>query len=154
MRKKKIIKQNETLLERLTAANEEIFRLNSRIKELTLKLKENEKAKELTEERQAENFLKTGTVNKEEKAIPNDYEYASSIIGKIVVEAAKTCNTLAASQKPQKKELINLVLGKTEVTKAVIFEIISADKEITEKKQLIDSEYNSVNEYFKNILEQ
>lgn len=81
-------------------------------------------------------------------------EFASEIIGEIVIQAAKYSKILNESGKSNIKELINLVLGKTEVAKVEIFNILSSEASFESKREMISSQLNETVEYFKSIIEQ
>lgn len=91
---------------------------------------------------------------KEEIELPDEFNFASDIIGNIVIKAAGFINLLTESENPNKKELINLILGRTEIAKAEILNIISSEVTFSAKKDLIDSQFNESIEYFKSIMEQ
>ena len=81
-------------------------------------------------------------------------EFASEIIGQIVIQAAKYSKILNESGKSNIKELINLVLGKTEVVKVEIFNILSSEASFELKCEMISTQYDETVEYFKSIIEQ
>ena len=78
-------------------------------------------------------------------------EYGSHMIGKIVVEAARYAERISASSAENKKELLNLIMGKAEVAKAEVFAVVSssADEEI--KKELCEAHFNEALDYFKSV---
>lgn len=86
--------------------------------------------------------------------IPEEFNFASDIIGNIIIKAAGYINQLNESDNPNKKELINLILGRTEVAKAEILNIISCEASESAKTELINSQFNETIEYFKSIKEQ
>lgn len=89
---------------------------------------------------------------KSEPIISDEFEYAASIIGKTVVEAAKVCNELASlSGNADTKELVNLVLGRTEVLKAEILKILNTQELFEHKKDLMQKEQMSAYDYFDSI---
>ncbi len=90
----------------------------------------------------------------EEVELPDDFNYASDVIGNIVIKAAGFINELTVSAKENKKELINLILGRTEIAKAEILNAVSSDVGLSAKQELIDTQYNEAFEYFKSIMEQ
>ena len=158
MRKKKLIELNHQLfenIEQLKSAAEEIQKENARLKK---------EIEELTQENEAlkiKNASSEPLKRLEEKVaanqavLPEDSEYGAAIIGKTVVSAAKHCNKLSTlHENPNTKELINLILGRTEVAKAEILKIISSDNELDLKKRLIDNEHFAAEEYFQSVLAQ
>lgn len=87
--------------------------------------------------------------------IEKDVEYGAAVIGKTVVEAAKFCNQLTSSNSGEDvKELVNLILGRTEVAKAEILKIVSSQAELETKKQAIDQQYEKAVAYFSDIMAQ
>lgn len=81
-------------------------------------------------------------------------EYGSIIIGKIVVESARYANEISASSSENKKELLNLIMGKAEVAKAEIYSISTGSAPTQTKKDLIDGELSSSLDYFKSVIGQ
>lgn len=159
LRKKQLIEQNSALFGKLDMANAEISELKKEIstlkKEIAALIPQDEP--QINEPVNTESVKKaehTEEVKSEKIELSEDIEYGSSVIGKIVVEAAKNCNILSARQNEQARELVNLVLGKTEVAKSEILGIVSSEKELSEKKRLIDTQYAAACEYFIGILGQ
>lgn len=96
------------------------------------------------------------SIPKTEKAPTLDecVKYASQIIGKIVVSAAQYSNRLTAGGETRYRELINLILGKTEVAKSEILDITQSDTDISVKKRMIDGVYEQAVEYFASVMAQ
>lgn len=86
--------------------------------------------------------------------LSDEFNFASDIIGNIVIKAASAIESLNNSQNNNKKELINLILGKTEIAKAEILNVVSSDVTFEAKKDLINTQFDDSVEYFKSILEQ
>lgn len=159
MKKKDLIKLNEELFirnDRTLHALEELRQENktllAQLEELKLKLQEKEGPKEdeapiVLPEKSVEKIMETD--------LPNETKYGAEIIGKIVVSAATHCNGLSASEgNAENKELINLILGRTEVAKAEILNIISSKADTEQKIALIDSEKAQAEDYFKSVIAQ
>lgn len=89
-----------------------------------------------------------------EIVLSEDIKYGSKIIGEIVIEAALTSNKIKENNHPDLKELVNLILGKTEVSKSEILNIVSSEVSLSAKIQMIDDVKTQTLEYFKSILEQ
>ena len=70
------------------------------------------------------------------------------------MNAAMSSNRLGEMGKTNTKELLNLILGRTEVAKAEILNIVSSNMSFAGKVQSIDSVANEANEYFQSVLEQ
>ena len=63
-------------------------------------------------------------------------EYGSVVIGKIVCETVKYSGKITASQSENKKELLNLIMGKGEVAKSEIFNITESEVSDETKREL------------------
>ena len=155
MRKKLLLEQNIQLFDRLTAAESEIKRLKKELEE------EKRRTAALKEEnaRLTENKGSTAAPLKmleakviKQAGITPDTEYGAAVIGKTVVAAAKYCEQLKT--RDNAKELINLILGRTEVAKAEILKTVSSDIAFDEKKAKIDAEYESAKDYFESVIRQ
>ena len=83
-----------------------------------------------------------------------ELEYAASVIGEAVIESAKVCNKLTAEGDENTKELVNLVLGRNEVFKSEILQILSLETSFEQKQNLIQSEKTKAYDYFNSILAQ
>ena len=159
MRKKELIGQNLALFEELEKSQAELAKL----KELL-----NKNAEEINilkaklEENKADDNQATVTEpmrRREEKIIANatlkpDMEYASKAIGKIVVVAAKYSNKLTVGGDDSKLELVNLILGKTEMAKAEILSVIEGENTLDVKCDKIDQIVEASTEYFKSVAAQ
>ena len=161
MLKKKLVKENIALFERLNKANEKISEQGKTIKELDEKISElkilleEEKNKVQVIEIKEEAEISTAEETKEEIKSVNDVEYGSSIIGKIVVAATENSNKLSAeSQTSESKEQINLILGKTEVAKSEILAVVLSNKSLDEKIADMDKIKEDTIEYFEGIMQQ
>lgn len=81
-------------------------------------------------------------------------EFGAEIIGKIVIESAKYADLVAASVSPDKKELLNLIMGKSEVCKAEILNIVTGSASNETKISLINSQLSEAVDYFKSVAAQ
>lgn len=87
--------------------------------------------------------------------LPDEVEYGSDIIGKIVLLAAEYCGSLSAeSSGIDTKELINLILGRTEVAKAEILKITGMKTDSQSKTAAMDKELRDAEDYFKSVVAQ
>ena len=179
MNKNLLIKQNNELFNRINVLKSNNSALNSKINRLSVEIEaykrkiaelENElqllksekpvqeDAKVLQEETEisvVSTIQENEEANEKEKIeLPAEFNFASDIIGNIVIKAASAIEKLSEANKENKKELVNLVLGRTEIAKAEILNIISSDVSFEAKQELINSQYDDANEYFKSILEQ
>ena len=84
----------------------------------------------------------------------NDMQYAASAIGKVVVEVSKICDKLRGSDDPNKKELINLALGRSEVFKSQVLYIVQSDADSELKHKMIEQEKSDAFDYFDSIIAQ
>ena len=80
--------------------------------------------------------------------------YAVKAISRIVTESVKIGCVLASSENENKKELLNLALGRTEVAKNEISALVNAEFEADLIKASIDKECALVMEYYQSILSQ
>ncbi len=162
MNSKLLIKQNRELFDKLQIANlncrrltEENVALKEKIQFLTEQLaNKKEEAVIKAEEAVVTDEVVTETVEEEKVELSPEIEYGSKIIGEIVMSATYHSNLLGTAGKDNLKELLNLILGRTEVAKSQILNIVSSDVSIENKMQMIDSERDDAIEYFKSIMEQ
>ena len=157
MRKKLLLLQNNQLFDRLNGAEKEIQRLKKELIERDGQINELKKENErLLSKLNATEPLKTleAKVVKQAGVTP-EVEYGASAIGKIVIEAAKACNRLTADGKADgAKELINLILGRTEVAKSEILSIVSSEYAFELKKEKIDAQFENAADYFCSVMAQ
>mgnify|MGYP000435690075 CR=1 FL=1 len=138
MRKKELLLQNTQLFDKLTVYEMQIAKLKEELA----------KRDKLINEQKAE----IERIKNENAA--GNIDYGAQIIGKTVVAAAKYCNRLTAVETENSKELLNLILGRTEVAKAEILKTVSSDIAFDEKKAKIDAEYESAKDYFESVIRQ
>ena len=157
MRKKKLIEQNLSLFEQLQKSQGEILEIK---RLLNVNAKEIGDLKAKLEESLLENKQTTEPMRRlEEKIIANatlkpDMEYGAAVIGKIVVSAAEHSNNLTIGGDDSKKELVNLILGKTEVAKAEILSVIESEDSFDTKCAKIDQIAVVTKEYFESVVAQ
>ncbi len=158
MRKKTLIEQNLSLFENLQKTQSELAELKKQlgqnaeeIKSLRAKLAENEAEKQqpFTEPMR----------RLEEKVIANaalkpDMEYGATVIGQIVISAAEYSNKLTVGGDDSRKELVNLILGKTEMAKAEILTVIETADAFEVKCAKIDQIAAVTKEYFESVAAQ
>ena len=181
MRKKQYIQLTETLqyelnkikhdFEDLKIENEELTQENTALLSEIEKLREELAAKEVIpvepmEESEpvitqaVDNEIYTEETTKVETvvpdvAIPDDMTYGAEVIGKIVLSAAKHCNSLTAIPTNENvKELVNLILGRTEVAKSEILKIASLDIEPQNKIVAMEKEAREAEDYFQSVMAQ
>ena len=152
MRKKLLLEQNIQLFDRLTAAESEIKRLKKELEEE--KRRTAEENARLTENKGSTaaplKILESKVIK--QAGITPDTDYGAAVIGKTVVAAAKYCEQLKT--RDNAKELINLILGRTEVAKAEILNIVTTDNADEEKRRLIDEQLALAEDYFASVTAQ
>lgn len=163
MTKSQLIKQNKELFEKIqyiTVSNKRLKDENAALKEkneiLLRRLSEASKPAEVLQNTETSNEENSAEVNegKAEVILSPETEYGSQIIGEIVMQSVTYSNLVAERGKPNKKELINLILGKTEVAKSEILNISLSDASLENKFAMMDSQLSDTIEYFKSVLEQ
>lgn len=157
MRKKVLIEQNLSLFEQLQKAHLEINELKKTIKDYDEKMAKLES--ELEQLRSVKEEPTAPLKKLEEKVIANanlkpDVEYGAKIIGEIVVSATNYSNSLTAGGESAHRELVNLILGKTEVAKSEILNIVSGEASLDAKQSQIDAVRDDAEEYFKSVMAQ
>lgn len=98
--------------------------------------------------------IKEETAEKINLELPNDMQYAASAIGKVVIEVSKICDKLRNSDDPNKKELINLALGRSEVFKSQVLYIVQSEANSELKQKMIEKEKTEAFDYFDSIVAQ
>ena len=163
MNSKLLIKQNNELFDKLQIANLTCRRLteeNKVLKEKIAFLTEQLAGIETSAEKDEGlpkieiGEVEETQVTKTPIEVPPEIEYGSKIIGEIVMSATAYSNSLTTSEKENIKELLNLILGRTEVAKAEILNIISSEVSLVNKMEMIDSQRDEAIEYFKSVMEQ
>ncbi|MBQ5911463.1 MAG: hypothetical protein IIW94_05595 [Clostridia bacterium] len=171
MKKKQLIEKMVELIDTINSLQHQLNEVKTENKELKEKLvlleqqpentkmavPEPVKTEGFTVDTEALDSAATAEVAEEMPAIEvNDVkladstvEYGSVIIGKIVVESVKYANLIGESNSENKKELLNLIMGKAEVAKAEIFAITESEATDEVKKELIDAQYAEALDYFK-----
>ncbi len=159
MRKKKLIEQNLALFEDLQKTRHEISELKKQLEKSVDEISTLKSQINKAEEIKAEPTVTEPMRRLEEKVITNaklkpDMEYGAIVIGKIVVSAAEYSNKLTVGGDDSKKELVNLILGKTEIAKAEILSVIESNDSFEIKCTKIDQIADVTKEYFESVLAQ
>ncbi len=154
MKKKDLISQNSSLFFK----NDELQGKYNKLKaeNESLKAKNVELIKE-AESIKAELESHKATPNLPERieySFPQELNFAAKIIGEIVVEATMKCNSITRDINTENRELVNLILGRTEVAKAEILKITALDLTEEDKKAKIDNEKTNALDYFLSVLAQ
>jgi len=153
LRKKELLKLNDELFEKAEKCQlayeelkQENMRLNVRIEELML---ENETL--LKNQKKDEPLKKLEEKMIGQIKIDDPIDYGAKTIGKIVISAAQHCNKIAVLNTADSKDLVNLILGRTEVAKAEILNILESENDYDTLKKLIDKEKNETYDYFNSV---
>ena len=159
MRKSKLIEQNMALFEDLQKTQRELSELKRILSKNADEIKSLKEQLEKSKEPQEETAVTEPMRRLEEKIITNatlkpDMEYGAQVIGKIVISAAEYSNKLTIGGDDTHKELVNLILGKTEVAKAEILSVTETDDSFDVKCAKIDQIAAVTKEYFESVLAQ
>ncbi len=126
---------------------EETSLLSSEETEEIEKIEEAEKVEESKEEEEP--------ITISEPQLSEEVNNAAKIIGKIVLSAATYCNNLTAIDTGSNvKELVNLILGRSEVAKAEILRISALKIDPEQKLKAMEMEQNEAEDYFKSVMAQ
>ena len=157
MRKKKILEQNVLLFKQLGDAKAEIEKLKTELKNNNDIL---QKIKAEAEEKEKEKNTSLPLKQLEKKVQKNaftlqpDLQFASEMIGQIVIESARYSNMLVADGETKYKELVNLILGRAEVAKSEILSVTKKEIPLEQKKQEITTVKDNAIEYFGDVMAQ
>ena len=79
----------------------------------------------------------------------------AKVIGKIVLSSAEYCNKLTGvGADSNAKELVNLILGRTEVAKSEILRLTTLDLNPGDRLAAMEREQNEAEDYFKSVMAQ
>lgn len=157
MRKRDLLSQNTELFDRIAEAQLQISELKKEIANRDTEIDELKREIErLNAKLNATEPLKTLEAKVVKRAdVSPEVDYGAAVIGKTVVEAAKCCNSVTANGNSELvKEVVNLILGRTEVAKSEILGIVSSEDSFDTKKQKIDAQYENAADYFKSVTAQ
>lgn len=159
MRKKQLIEQNLSLFEDLQKTQREISELKKQLSQNADEIKSLKAELSKEKEPEPEVTVTEPMRRLEEKVIANatlkpDMEYGAKVIGQIVVCAAEYSNKLTIGGDDSKKELVNLILGKTEMAKAEILSVIESGDAFDVKCAKMDQIAAVSKEYFESVLAQ
>ena len=150
-------KEAKLSVEEETEIQEEVIEETETVEENLMQQNEQEEepdASEPTEELSEKKVLNILPIG-EKVVLPDSImEFGSEIIGKIVIESAKYADMIAASATPNKKELLNLIMGKGEVCKAEILNAVSSSASTDTKISLINAQLAEAIDYFKSVVAQ
>ncbi|MBR6502947.1 MAG: hypothetical protein IKT42_05835 [Clostridia bacterium] len=159
MQKKKLIEQNLLLFENLQKTQRELSELKKVLGQNMEEIKSLKAQLENAKEAQNDAEVTEPMRRLEEKLIANatikpDMDYGAKVIGKIVISAAEYSNKLTACGTDKNKELLNLILGKTEIAKAEILSVVEGDDTLDVKCMKIDQIAVESIEYFGSVAAQ
>lgn len=159
MRKKKLINQNEQLFEQLENARFEIEKLKNELAkrdDFIQKIGGDTSNTAPPQQETPDDVLKTDKTEPEEVSLGEAYDYAASVIGKIVLLATEKSNYLTSSEYAGRdtRELVNLILGRTEVAKSDIMSIVLESSDIDLIKKRCETVYDAAREYFDCVIAQ
>lgn len=146
-------RRNDELTEENSSLNAQLLELKNRIRALE---KAQAPAVPVIEEEEIITEASVESVPiKEEPILTDGITQGSKIIGKIVLSSAKYCNDLTAlGASENAKELVNLILGRTEVAKGEILRLSALDINPNERLLAMERELNSAEDYFKSVMAQ
>lgn len=157
MRKKELYNLNAELFkksQKYMALYEDEKQENSKLHEEINKLK-NEIDKLSAKAEQSRPLEKLEEKLKNQAKLSEEAKIGAAAIGKIVVKAATNCNALtAANDGYDPKELVNLILGRTEVAKAEILKAVESDLSLDGKLNLIETIKQSAMDYIDSVMAQ
>ena len=163
MRKSALVKKTVELIDALNALQHQLENVKLENEELKEKLKELESQKTVLPEQitQSEGFV---VFDEEPEEVPESatepielatpdtaLEYGAVAIGRVVQESVKYANLISESNSENKKELLNLIMGKAEIAKTDIFSIAEGDAESDTKQELITAVLDETIDYFKSV---
>lgn len=161
MRKKKLLEQNTLLFEQMKQLEIEIALLKKEISKRNAEIKRLSAMQGTKEQISADSTAKPeNKQNDEVKHKPEDIVlddisvYGSDTIGEIVLRATELSGRLSLEQSEENKELVNLILGKTEVAKSEILMATEKENSLENKKSEIDNIKNNTFEYFESVMGQ
>ncbi len=161
MRKKKLLEQNTLLFEQMKQLEIEIALLKKEISKRNAEIKRLSAMQGTKEQISAdltakpENKQNDEVKHKPEDIVLDDISvYGSDTIGEIVLRATELSGRLSLEQSEENKELVNLILGKTEVAKSEILMATEKENSFENKKSEIDNIKNNTFEYFESVMGQ
>ena len=158
MRKKELLKLYEAAYEkisRMTVEAEEIRAENLKLRQEIVKYEKEKTCINREDETPKNDFEKTDEFKEENIVVSSDTQLGARAIGRIVVNAARYCNSITGKgENGNIKELVNLILGRTEVAKAEILKIVTSDCEFHIKEEMINREVADAGDYFESVIAQ
>ncbi len=154
MKKKDLISQNSSLFFKNDELQGEYNKLKAENESLKAKnvelIKEAESIKTELENCKEKQVLSENLIS----SFPDSLSFAAKTIGEIVVDATIKCNSLTSDGNVNNRELVNLILGRTEVAKAEILKITALELTEEDKNSQISDEKANALDYFLSVLAQ
>ena len=146
-------KRSEELKEENSFLNKELSQLKERIIALEKQIEEKPTETEIEAVQEVEEKIPEKTPD--EPSLSDGISDGAKIIGKIVLCSAEYCNRLTgADASANAKELVNLILGRTEVAKAEILRLSALQIDPAERRAAMERELNEAEDYFKSVMAQ
>lgn len=144
-------KENEALLSRIEELETELLAKNESEEGFVVNAFEEEASElETTNLEQIEEKSQSNVTIELDKSM----EYGAEIIGKIIIESAKYSEKITSSQSENTKDLINLIMGKSEICKAEILNIATSSADFSDKCDMMNNQYTEAIDYFKSVVAQ
>jgi len=93
--------------------------------------------------------------NNDEFFTPTDFgkeiNYASTQIGKVIVKISDFCNNMVSTNDQNARELINLALGRGEVFKADVMNVLQSNASFNDKESIIEDKIKDVDSYITSL---
>lgn len=157
MRKSELLKLNSELFEKAEKyklMHENLKKENAELLAEIKQLKQDNKSL-IAKEKATTPLKELEEKVKNQASLTEEAKYGASAIGKIVIKATTCCNALTSvNDGYDPKELVNLILGRTEVAKAEILKAVEADMSLDSKIDLIDTCKKSAEDYFDSVMAQ
>ncbi len=142
-------KENEALLARIAELEDQISSESVVNEGFVVEAFEEETLNQELNEEKIEDRVSDAPVE-----LDSAMEYGAEIIGKIIIESTKYCEKITSSQNENTKDLINLIMGKSEICKAEILNIATSSAEISDKCEMMNNQYTEAVDYFKSVVAQ
>lgn len=156
MRKNELIKLNNELFLNAEKYKAECDKLKNELKDKEMEIERLKLSLEAFEKKEKEPSPIKDLEQKiiKQASLSEEAKYGAAAIGKIVIKATSCCNSLTAAVNEDNKELVNLILGRTEVAKAEILKAVDTEMSLESKFSLIDTCRTSAEDYFLSVMAQ
>lgn len=147
-------KENARLLQKISELEEKLAQKQAEGFIVDTMISEQPQEEETNEDKLFEEEIKDEKSESEEISLDSAMEYGAKIIGNIIVESAKYTDMITAKPCENTKDLINLIMGKSEICKSEILTIALGELDYQTKCGLMDSQLTDAIDYFKSVLAQ